>query len=352
MILADKYCDHLPHYRQSDRFLRRHGAIIRRQTINKWTHSAANLLAPIGEAIRKDIMRAEVLQIDETPIEYLCPGLGKTAKGYFWVYRNHETGAQYFDWQLGRGHECMFDILGYEEKTRTLAFTGTIQCDGYSAYIALANLIEKLELAGCLAHIRRKFFEARSLAPDIVDKIIRLIQILYRYERPLLRQGEPPPSDCRLLVRKGHQQQYVEQLKSLIDTEREKHLPKSALGEAFTYACNQWDSFKAYLEDGRLEIDNNLIENAIRPSKLGIKNYLFIGSAKAGDSSALIYTLIANCKVAGIDPERYLATVLERVTLNTTPEQAEQLTPAMLAEEIKANQPVPIKSEQSRLLAG
>jgi len=169
-ILADKYCDHLPHYRQADRFLRQQGAIISRQTINSWTHSAADLLAPIGEALKKEILLAEVLQIDETPCDYLKPGLGKTAKGYYWVYRNQETGTVYFDWQTGRGHECMFDILGYDEATRTLAYTGKIQCDGYSAYITLANKIKALKLAGCLAHIRRKFFEARALDPKLIER--------------------------------------------------------------------------------------------------------------------------------------------------------------------------------------
>lgn len=342
-IIADKYCDHLPHYRQANRFLRQQGAIISRQTINSWTHSAAGLLSPIGEALKKEILLAEILQIDETPSDYLMPGLGRTATGYYWVYRNQESGTVYFDWQTGRGHECMFDMLGYDEATRTLAYTGKIQCDGYSAYIALANKIKDLELAGCLAHIRRKFFEARALDPNLVDKILRLIQILYRYEA---RKGQPPPTECRLIIRRGHSKKYADELKSIIDNAIGKHLPKSALGEALTYAQNQWDSFIAYLDDGRLEIDNNLIENAIRPPKLGLKNYLFVGSAEAGHASALLYTIIANCKVVGIDPERYLATVLERLTLQTTPEEAARLTPIMLAEEIKASQPIPAKYDQ------
>jgi len=134
----------------------------------------------------------------------------------------------------------------------------------------------------------------------------------------------------------------VEELKEKILDERKAHLPQSKLGEALTYALNQWEEFERYLEDGRLEIDNNLIENAIRPAKLGLKNYLFFGSAKAGKSSALMYTLMANCKALGIDPERYLVEAFKGMTADTTIEQAAELTPAKLAEKIRSQQPVPL----------
>ena len=176
MIIADKYCDHLPHYRQSDRFLRRHGAIICRQTLNQWTHCAAKLLEPIAQVLKNQIILAEILQIDETPLDYLSPGLGKTGTGYMWVYRDQELGTTYFDWQTGRGHECLLEMLGYDEASGTLAFNGDIQCDGFSAYITLCGLIENLQLAGCLAHIRRYFYEAREQSPDLVDRILKIIQ--------------------------------------------------------------------------------------------------------------------------------------------------------------------------------
>jgi hypothetical protein len=135
----------------------------------------------------------------------------------------------------------------------------------------------------------------------------------------------------------------VEELKQIIDEEKDNHLPKSKLGEAITYASNQWGEFVRCLDDGRLEVDNNLIENAIRPAKLGLKNYLFIGSATAGSTTALMYTLIGNCKEHGIDPERYFAEVFRRLPHNASLEQAAELTPAKLAAEIKASQPVPRK---------
>lgn len=346
MILADKYADHLPHYRQSDRFLRQFGAALSRQTINRWTHAAAEFLKPVGEAIKAELQNAEVLQIDESPGDYLAPGTGKTGQGYLWYYRDPLTGTFYTDWQLGRGHESMFAMLQLDGKEESKPFTGTIQCDGYSAYQALVNRYGEIDLAGCLAHIRRKFFESKEQAPEVVMPILALIAKLYRIEHWLREVGAPP--ECRVLVRRSRSRPLVDQLKNLILTERKAHFPRSKLGEAITYALKQWEEFERYLVDGRLDIDNNGIENAIRPAKLGLKNYMFFGSAEAGSTSALIYTLVGNCKVQGIDPERYLETVLDRKTLATTAEEAAQLTPSKLADEIRATQPVPAIVETER----
>ena len=343
MILVDKYCDHLPQYRQADRFLRRHGVVLCRQTINKWTHYSARYLEVIGEAIKKEIAEASVLQVDETPMYYLDPGAGERQRGYLWYYRNLESGAVYCDWQLGRGHECLLDMLGYDEISGTISFSGTIQCDGYSAYQALERRFGNINLAGCLAHIRRKFIESFEQAPEVVGPILQIIQELYTYERGLRNANAPPP--CRELVRGGYSRPLVKELKEKILDERIKHLPQSKLGEALNYALNQWEEFELYLEDGRLEIDNNLIENAIRPAKLGLKNYLFFGSAEAGKSSALMYTLMANCKALGIDPERYLVEAIKAMTADTTVEQAAELTPAKLAAKIRSQQPVPLALE-------
>lgn len=157
-ILVDKYCDHLPHYRQSKRFLHRHRVSLSRQTLNGWTHSAAAHLEPIGEAIKGDLREAGLLQIDESPMDSLAPGCGKTGQGYLWYYRDAERGTIYCDWQLGRGHDCLLEILGFEETSDAAPFEGIIQCDGYSAYRALVTRYGGIRLGGCLAHNRRKFF--------------------------------------------------------------------------------------------------------------------------------------------------------------------------------------------------
>jgi len=328
-IIADKYTDHLPHYRQEQRFLRRHGIELSRQTINTWTHAAAAWLMPIGRAIKAELLGNEVLQVDETPIRYLNPGHGKASRGYLWVYLDPQSATVYYDWQLGRGHGCLLDFLGYDEATNTLLYEGLLQCDGYSAYQALATRFAGIKLAGCLAHIRRKFMEAREQAPEIVLPILALMQKLYRIESWV--NNDTATSDCRLLVRRTHSRSLLEELRAVIETERKEHLPHSKLGEAITYALGQWDKFVCYLDDGRIEIDNNLCENAVRPTKLGEKNHLFFGSAEAGTANALLYTLVRNCRVHDIDPEVYLAEAIRRMTENPTDEAAAALTPSKLA---------------------
>ena len=328
-ILVDKYEDHLPHYRQSKRFLRKHEVELGRQTINGWTHAAANHLAPIGEAIKSELSKAEVLQIDESPGNYLDPGHGKTNQGYMWFYRDPEKRTVYCDWQLRREHQAMFDILGIDAQSGTASFSGIIQCDGYSAYTALINRFSGIRLGGCLAHIRRKFYDALDQAPQVVKPILWNIQLLYGIERGLQQSNAPP--ECRKLVRQANSLPIFDSLRKEILTQRRNHLPQSKLGEAITYAMGQFDEFAVYFEDGRVEIDNNRIENAIRPAKLGLKNYLFFGNADAGKASALFYTLLGNCKAQGIDPERYLAEAIKCLPANATLEQAVELTPAALA---------------------
>lgn len=343
MIIADKYFYHDPQYRQSTRFLMRFGAILGRQTLNQWTHAGMDLLAPVGEAILGELRGAEVIQADETPMAYLDPGHGSTSRGYLWWYRDAASGTAYCDWQLGRGHNCLIELLGLDDEA-VICNVRMIQCDGYSAYEALANRYREILLAACLAHIRRKFIEAFAEAPEEAGEIISIIRRLYQIERQL-RNGAAGAS-CRMLVRQGRARPLVKQLKDKILAEHGRHRPRSKFGEALDYALNQWGQFERYLSEGLLEIDNNLTENLIRPAKLGLKNYLFFGSAEAGSGSALIYTLVANCRVQGIDPERYLAEAMRRLTPDTTPEQAAELTPAKLAPLIRQLQPRPACAER------
>ena len=329
-IVCDKFCDHLPHYRQSQRFQRRHGIELQRGTINTWTGKLADHLRPIGEAIKDEVLDTERLQIDETPGDYLSPGTGKTQTGYWWVYRNIQTSAVYFDWQTSRAMACLLDILGFDEQSQTLLFTGLIQCDGYSAYEALVKQFEAITLAGCLAHLRRKFFEARKQAPEHSIPVLLKIQEIYRVEREMKMSNAPP--ECRELIRRSRSLPFFKELHTLItQIEKTSPLPASQLGKALTYARNQWVKLERSLLEGKLEVDNNLIENAIRPLKLGLKNYLFLGSAEAGKDAALFYTLIENCKVHGLDPEAYLVEVIEALRNPGTIDRVAELTPAAIA---------------------
>ena len=286
-------------------------------------------------------------------MKYLDPGCGKTSQGYLWTYLDPQKGTVYYDWRLGRGHDCLVDILGLDKENGSAHSPRIIQCDGFSAYEALTKRYKDIRLGGCLAHIRRKFFEAKEQAPEVVLPILTDIQELYRIERWLRKTKAPP--QCRELVRRARSRQVVETLHEKILTERKSHLPRSNLGKAITYALGQWEAFALFLEEGRLELDSNLVEPnevrqttqsvarratngsqyAIRPAKLGLKNYLFIGSAEAGDTSALIYTLMANCKAHDLDPEVYLAEAIKRLPTNATVDQAAALTPSSLADELR-----------------
>lgn len=331
-LIVDKYTDHLPHYRQEQRFLRQHGAQLSRQTINTWTHAAAAWLMPIGRAIKYELLGSRVLQVDETPMNYLNPGHGKTSRGYLWTYLDPQSGTVCYDWHPGRGHECLLDFLGHDPDTGTILYQGMLQCDGYSAYQALVARFGGIRLGGCLAHIRRKFIEAKEQAPEVAQPILSDIQKLYRIEHHL--RNDIATADCRWLVRQANSRALLKSLKQKINDERAAHLPHSKLGEAIGYALGQWAEFERYLEDGRIEIDNNLVENAIRPAKLGLKNYLFFGSLEAGVHNALLYTLVANCHAHQLDPEIYLAEAIRRMTSDPTDEQASALTPARLAKEL------------------
>lgn len=331
-IACDKFCDHLPHYRQSQRFERRHGIELQRGTINTWTGKLADHLRPIDQAIKDELLSTEVLQIDETPGKYLEPGTGKAQQGYWWAYRNITAGTVYFDWHTSRAMECLLEVLGFDKESRTLLYTGLIQCDGYSAYGKLSKTFESLSLAGCLAHLRRKFFEARKQSPERSIPVLLKIQEIYLVERSMKLSNAPP--GCRELIRRARSANLFQELKTLIDDiAKIRPLPESKLGKALTYTQNQWEKVQKSFEDPRLDLDTNLLENKIRGMKVGLKNYLFLGNAESGKDAALFYTLMENCKVHDLDPENYLVEVIE--ALRDPQADPAALTPAAL---VKAKQ--------------
>jgi transposase len=332
-IIADKYQDHLPHYRQSQRFRRRHDIDIGRQTLNTWTHATARHLIPIGQAIRRKILQADELQIDETPIDYIDPGHGSTREGRLWAYRDTVGGTCYFDWHAGRGAGCLLDFLGYDEETNTIAYTGTIHTDGYGVYDTVAAK-HGLRHAGCLAHTRRKFTDLGKASPEVTVPILLYIQRIYHIEKQTRETAAPPA--CRELIRRARSLPIAEELHRFVLTERQRNLPGSDIAQAINYTLNQWHKILVCFGDGALELDTNLVENMIRPTKLGMKNWMFFGSLEAGENNALIYTLLANCRTQCLDPEDYLVEVLKRLPHDATPEQAAALTPARIAAERKA----------------
>ena len=322
-ILVSKYCDHLPLYRQEQIYHRRHGVHLPRQSLTRWVELAADWLKPIYESILTGVMGGGYVQVDETPVAYLDPGHGKTRQGYLWTCCR-PGGDVFYRWEISRAAACLHNIIPVD-------FKGKLQCDGYSAYRAFAHGRKgDIELAGCWAHVRRKFFEAQEQSPQTAGWILRQIQQLYRIEAGL-REGAAGPR-LRAAVRAHQSRPLVTRLeRAFIRLKGSgRFLPQSLLGNALDYALGQWPTLAVFLDDGRVEIDNNLVENAIRPTALGKKNWLFMGDADAGERGAIIYTVIESCRRRGIDPYAYLRHVLTRLPQMTN-RQIPEVTPAAWA---------------------
>ena len=317
-VLVSKYCDHLPLYRQESIYSSRHGVNLPRQTLARWVELAADWLQPIYQAIRTGVMAGGYVQIDETPIDYLDPGKGQTGQGWLWT-ASRPGGDVIFQWETSRASSCVGNLLPGD-------FTGTLQCDGYGAYpVFVRNHTRPVVLAGCWAHVRRKFYEARDQEPKLSGWFLRQIQLLYQVEARLRETNAGP--DERASVRAAESRMVVERFHRVLLRVRLTRLPKSLLGTAIAYALGQWAGMTVFLGDGRVEIDNNLVENAIRPTALGKKNWLFVGEAGAGQRGAILYSVIESCRRRKIDPYAYLRDVLTRLPSMTT-RQIDQIVPA------------------------
>ena len=304
-VIVSKFCDHLPLYRQEQIFAQRYKVNLPRQTLARWMGLAAEWLRPIYESIRTGVMAGGYVQVDETPIDYLAPGNGKASQGYLWT-GSRPDGDVFYHWATSRAAACLENII-------PVNFRGTVQCDGYSAYRAFAKERPGIALAGCWAHVRRKFHESLGSSPRLAGWILRQLQHLYAIERQL-RDHKAGPA-LRLAVRAHQSRPLIARLERVFFRLKAtgRHLPQSPLGTALDYALGQWVALQVFLNDGRVEIDNNLVENAIRPTALGKKNWLFIGEANAGERSAILYTIIESCRRRGIEPYAYLREVLTRL---------------------------------------
>ncbi len=317
-VLVAKYADHLPLYRQQEIYHQRHGVYLPRQTLARGIELAADWLRPIVDAMQAEQFSGGYLQIDETPVKYLSPGKGRTSQGYFWTV--HVPGGDtVYHWAAGRGHEHLLDILPDD-------FAGTVQCDAYGAYQVMSKKRRDVVLVGCWAHVRRKFHEAfkQKESPVRSAWILNQIGHLYRIERRL-RESRAGPA-LRAAVRQSESQPILHRLYRALTRIKPGHRPQSLMGKAIGYALGQWDLLGVYLCDGRVEIDNNLVENAIRPTALGRKNWLFIGADEAGWRSAVIYSIIQSCKAHQIEPYTYLKDVLTRLP-SLTNHQVAGITP-------------------------
>jgi len=260
-ILVSKYEYHQPLYRQEKMFRQQFGVELSRKTMGCWVEQAAELLKPVYRSIREDLVRGSYLQADETPIRYLDPDVkGKSQQGYLWAY-SRPGGDVLFEWQVSRAR------AGPEEFLKN--FRGKLQTDGYSAYESLAKARGDLTLIGCWAHARRGFHEALA-ETRLAAWFVRQIGQLYVVEKQLRQQKTGPR--LRAAKRVWQSRPVLARLHRAMELIRRKTLPQGLLGQAIDYTLKRCSALIQFVEDGTLEIDNNLIENAIRPSALG-KNY-------------------------------------------------------------------------------
>ncbi len=316
-VLVGKYCDHLPFYRQEQLFWQRHGVFIARQQMVHWTAQSVRLLSGISDCLKRELQGSTYVQVDETPVRYLDPSLeGRCGQGYLWtgLVPGH---CVVYEWHASRAARCLDSLLGE-------SFAGKLQCDGYSAYPAFAKTRSQVELLGCWAHARRGFFEAQEQVPRVAAWFLKQIGLLYRWEEEL-RESRAGPV-LRQVRRSSHHRVVIGRLRRALTKLQPRYLPQSLMGQAISYALNQWPLLERFLEHGEAEIDNNLVENAIRPTALGKKNWLFFGSEEAGQRSAVMYTLIENCRMHSVEPYAYLKDVLERLP-RCTNKDVDQLTP-------------------------
>lgn len=315
-LLVSKFSDHLPFYRQQMIFQERHGVSITRQQMVMWMSQAVGLLEAIVRCIKSNLQASGYVQADETPIEYLDPGKGRCSQGYLWT--GYVPGVcVVFEWHASRAAKCLSSLLG-------AGYQGKLQCDGFSGYPAFAQDKQGIQLFGCWAHARRKVFEAQEQAPRQAGWLLQQLGVLFAWEAQL-REDRAGPA-IRQAMRASHHRMVVERLHRVVLRLKPRYLPKSPMGQAIGYLINQWGPLVRILEHGQVEWSNNLVENIIRPTAIGKKNFLFFGAEEAGQRNAVIYTLIANCRMHGIEPYEYLKDVLTRLP-GMTNQQVEQLTP-------------------------
>ena len=315
-LLVSKFADHIPFYRLQMMFSQRQGVFIARAQMVLWTRHCVLLLEAIVLRIKKEMQVSGYVQVDETPVRYMDPeNPGRCSQGYLWTALVPGQCIVY-EWHASRAAACLDSLLGKE-------YAGKIQCDGYSAYPAFARG-KPITLIGCMAHLRRGFFEAREQSPAIAGWILNQIGILYGWEEQL-RESRAGPA-LREARRSSHSRMVMERLGRALPKLQSRYLPKSPMGEAISYALNQWEAVCRFLDFGDAHIDNNAVENSIRPVCVGKRNWLFFGSEEAGTRNAAVFTLIQNCRLHGIDPYSYLKDVLEKLPA-TTNQQVAELTP-------------------------
>ena len=306
-VLVSKYCNHLPLYRQEEIY-EREGVELDRATLADWVGGASNLLQPLVETLRRHVMSARKVHADDTPVPVLAPGLGRTKLGRLWTYVRDDRPAGdttppavWFAYTPDR--------KGEHPQEHLRNFRGTLQADAYAGFDRLYESGHIRE-AACWAHVRRKFYDLHvAHKSPVAQEALRRIGELYAIEEDI--RGRFPEE--RRAVRNERSRPLLDALKRWLEETLVKLSRKADTAQAVRYALGRWEALLRYVDDGRLEIDNNAAERALRVVALGRKNYLFAGSNRGGARAAAIYSLIGTAKLNGLDPEAYLRDVLSRI---------------------------------------
>lgn len=299
-IAIDKYVDHLPLYRQQERF-KRAGVLLPDTTMGGWMSAiCTGILLYLYQALKKVVLSSHYLGADETPIKVLDKAKkGTSHKGYFWVYQSPAHKWVLFDYREGRGREGPQQLLKN--------FQGYLQTDGYGVYDSFDKK-EGITLMHCMAHARRMFVEALGNDKQRAEYVLERMQQLYAIERKAKEQALE--AEAVKALRQKEAMPVLNQLKQWMQEQHPRVLPQSPIGKAIAYSVERWDRLCIYTREGYLQIDNNGVENAIRAVAVGRKNYLFAGSHEAAQRSAMLYSLLGTCKLHGINPFEWLKDVL------------------------------------------
>lgn len=305
-IMNQKYVDGLPLYRQEKQF-NKMGVLLSRQTIANWMiYAADQWLSPVFDRMHQHLLERDILHADETTLQVLRePGRSATSKSYLWLYRSGKEGPPIilYDYRETRAGENPKEFL--------TGFKGYLQVDGYAGY----HKVQDITLVGCWAHARREFTDALKAAPTANVKPVtateglQFCNKLFAIERELKELDPKERYEKRLEKSKPVLDSFLSWLK----IQETKVLPKSALGKAITYCLNQWDKLVAFLEDGRLEIDNNRSERSIKPVVIGRKNWLFANTPQGAQASAIIYSIVETAIENRLNPYYYLRYLFEKL---------------------------------------
>ena len=301
-LTVNKYVDHLPFYRQIQMF-KREGLNLPASTINGWYKETANLLRPMYYRLQENVLGSDYIKADETTIPVIIDEKHSAVKSYLWLFRSVEDNTVFFHYDKGsRSNEVIAPLLKN--------FQGALQTDGYDVY----SMYEKKEgvlLLGCWAHARRKFVEALNSDKERADYALSQIGLLYSVER----KADTDNLTCeeRMGLRNRLSLPILTILEKWLLKESGKVLPKSPIGKAINYTYNYFPQLNRYLLDGKYLIDNNLIENSVRPVALGRKNYLFCGNHSAAEDAAVIYSLMGCCKASKVNFRDWLTCILNNI---------------------------------------